>query len=303
MKSRIWIVTLLVVIGLASSACVVSATQYSYEIQDGNDKTIAYSPVNTISFDHIETEQWYLNNDEDGYYWNQNELRYIVFNNNVTVRQVKSSDEKIVWADKSMAYRNVVELERSGGGNCTVNVKVSTGEWVLFNIRSCKTPLKIDSPWVLSGSFCEILNSSYEGYDADLNACVVEDPSVIKACLVEHDDGGSNIVVYAQKPGETRVTVTSASGEQQALTVIVKKKAFKAAVKITDIYTYKKKAVYINTAPQAIINLKIDGKKYRLKADYKGYIKKKFSKRIVGKRYIMKVKCQGYSKIFKGKLY
>ena len=303
MKSRVWIITLLVVIGLAASAGVVSAAQYSYEIQDGNDKVIAYSPVNTISFDKIESRDWYQKNDTDDYYWRQNVERYIVFNNNVTVRQVKSSDTRIVWAYKSMDYNNVVGIDRTGGGTCTVNVKVSTGEWLTFNIRSCRTPLKIESPWVLSKSYYNILYSSYDGYDADLNACAVEDPSVIKTCIEEPDDGGSCIGVYAQKPGETRVTVTSVSGDQQTLTVIVKKKAFKMAVKGTEIYPYMKKTVYINTAPQAIINLKIDGKKYRLRADYKGFIKKKFSKKIVGKRYVMKVNSQGYSKIIKGKLY
>ena len=282
MKSRIWIVTLLVVFGLVSSACVVSATQYSYVIEDGNDNDIAYSPVNTISFDNIESERWYKKYDKDSFYRNQDEVRYILFNNNVTVKKAVSSDDRVVLADKSYEYDNVVDLTRAGGGNCTVKVKVSTGEWLTFDIRSCKTPLKLKSTWVFSRNWFDILDNgnNYSGCDAEIKTCVIEDPSVVRGSLVQVSDDDSFFGIYAQKPGKTQMTVTAFNGDQQTITIKVKRKAFKGGLKYSGIRTETEKSVFIETIPCAKVILKVNGKKYKLKANYMGKAYKKFSRKI-----------------------
>ena len=302
MKSRIWIVTLLVVFGLVSSACVVSATQYSYVIEDGNDNDIAYSPVNTISFDNIESERWYKKYDKDSFYRNQDEVRYILFNNNVTVKKAVSSDDRVVLADKSYEYDNVVDLTRAGGGNCTVKVKVSTGEWLTFDIRSCKTPLKLKSNWVFSRTWVDILDSGniYSGCDAEIKTCVIEDPSVVRGSLVQVSDDDSFFGIYAQKPGKTQMTVTAFNGDQQTITIEVKREAFKKKHVDGYIKPITDKYIFIETVPNAKLILKIDGKKYKTKANYMGDAYKKFSKKVWRKKYTMKIKWQGHSKTVKG---
>lgn len=304
MRNRTWIITVLVIIGLFCSACIASAAEYSYVIQDGNDNNIDYSPTNTISYDNIESDDWYNEYDDEGYYWSQDTWRYIVFGNNVTVREAASSNERVAVADKSYEYNNVVDVYRTGGGSCTVRVRLSTGDWLSFKVNSCKTPFEVDPTCILSNWYSDALYGKYNGRDASIFSYEVEDPSIVRAEGVEDDDMGNwSVILYGQKPGTTRVSLTAMNGEKQTVTVTVKKEAFNKTIKGTEIFLISSKTMRILTAPLATVKLKVNGKTYKLKANYKGEIKKKFSKKVRGKKFTATVKSQGYTKKLKGKLY